>query len=111
MTTLWNRKPLITSSRSIFYRRATWEKLLRRWATVDRSPESEFLIAIIAQAIEDKATGDRSSGLPVTFAPSFMASAIPSYCACIGVDPQFLLEQCNKAFEYVGCLGSQRELA
>ncbi len=98
MTTLWNRKPLITSSRSIFYRRATWEKLLRRWATVERSPESELLIAIIAQAIEDKATGDRSSGLPVTFAPSFMASAIPSYCACIGVDPQFLLEQCSKAF-------------
>ncbi len=98
MTTLWSRKPLITSSRSIFYRRATWEKLLRRWATVGRSPESEFLIAIIAQAIEDKATADRSSGLPVTFAPSFMESAIPSYCACIGVDPQFLLEQCNKAF-------------
>ena len=62
--------------------------LLRRWATVGRSPESEFLIAIIAQAIEDKATWDRSSGLPVTFAPSFMASAIPAYCACIGVDPR-----------------------
>lgn len=90
--------PLITSSRSIFYRRATWEKLLRRWATVGRSPESEFLVGVIAQAIEDKATGDRSSGLPVTFAPSFLESAIPSYCAFIGIDPQFLLEQCNKAF-------------
>lgn len=93
-----NQKPLITSSRSIFYRRATWEKLLRRWATVGRSPESELLIAVIAQAIEDKATGDRSSGLAVTFAPSFMESALTSYCAFIGIAPQFLLEQCNKAF-------------
>lgn len=93
-----SQKPLITSSMSIFYRRATWEKLLRRWATVGRSPESEFLIAVIAQAIEDKATADRSSGLAVNFAPSFLENAIPSYCACIGVDPQFLLEQCNKAF-------------
>ncbi|HQQ68770.1 MAG TPA: hypothetical protein PLL92_00435 [Alicycliphilus sp.] len=93
-----NQKPLIHSSRALFYKRETWEKLLRRWATVDRSPESEFLVGVIAQAIEDKATADRSSGLPVTFAPSFMESAIPYYCACIGIDPQFLLEQCNKAF-------------
>ena len=87
-----------TASRAIFYKRATWEKLLRRWSTVERSPDADLLVAVIAQAIEDKATADRSSCLPVTFAPSFMASAIPSYCACIGVDPQFLLEQCNKAF-------------
>jgi len=93
-----NQKPRITSSRAMFYRRSTWEKLLRRWATVERSPESDLLAAVIAQAIEDKATEDRSSGLAVTFAPSFMANAIPSYCACIGVNPQFLMEQCNKAF-------------
>jgi hypothetical protein len=91
--------PAITSaSRAILYRRSTWEKLLRRWATVERSPASDLLVAVIAQAVEDKATRARSSGLPVTFAPSFMANAIPSYCACIGVDPQFFLEQCNKAF-------------
>ena len=93
-----NQEPLTTASRAIFYKRATWEKLLRRWATVERSPASDLLVAVIAQAIEDKATRERSSGLAVTFAPSFMANAIPSYCACIGVDPQFLLEQCNKAF-------------
>lgn len=90
--------PLLRSSRAVFYKRATWEKLLRRWATVERSPGSEVLIGVIAQAIEDKATSDRSSGLAVTFAPSFLESAIPSYCAWIGIDPQFLLEQCNKAF-------------
>ena len=89
------------SSRAIFYKRNTWEKLLRRWATVERSPASDLLVAVIAQAIEDKASSSLSSGLQVTFAPSFMKNAIPYYCACLGIDQQFLLEQCNKAFAEV----------
>ena len=88
----------LSPHRGLFLPARNVEKLLRRWATVGRSPESEFLIAIIAQAIEDKATWDRSSGLPVTFAPSFMASAIPAYCACIGVDPQFCWSSATKRF-------------
>ena len=98
---LTNISRMRSSSRAIFYKRATWEKLLRRWATIERSPASDLLVAIIAQAIEDKASSSRSSGLQVTFAPSFMKNAIPSYCACLGIDPQFLLEQCNKAFAEV----------
>ena len=86
------------ASRAILYKRATWEKLLRRWSTVERSPSSDLLVAVIAQAIEDKAMKARSSGLDVAFGPSFMKNAIPSYCTCLGIDPQFLLEQCNKAF-------------
>ena len=86
------------SSRAIFYKRNTWEKLLRRWATVERSPASDLLVAVIAQAIEDKASKSRTSGLSVTFGPSFMKNALPSYCTCLGIDPQFLIEQCNKAF-------------
>ncbi len=88
-----------TASRAIFYKRATWEKLIRRWAQVERSPESDLLVAVIAQAIEDKASRSRTSGLSVTFGPSFMKNALPSYCACLGIDPQFLIEQCNKAFD------------
>ena len=87
-----------TASRAIFYKRATWEKLLRRWATVERSPASDLLVAVIAQAIEDKAASARQSGLPVTFTAAFFRNAIPSYCTCLGIDPQFLIEQCNKAF-------------
>ena len=87
------------SSRAIFYKRNTWEKLLSRWATVERSPASDLLVAVIAQAIEDKAASARQSGLPVTFTAAFFRNAIPSYCACIGVDAQFLMEQCNKAFD------------
>ena len=48
-------------------------EVARRWATVGEKPRSEFLIAIIAQAIEDKA-GIAHLALPVTFAPSFMAT-------------------------------------
>jgi hypothetical protein len=86
------------ASRVILYKRATWEKLLRRWATVERGPSSDLLVAVIAQAIEDKAMKARSSGLDVAFGSSFMKSATPSYCTCLGIDPQFLFAQCNKAF-------------
>ncbi len=95
---LTNISRMRSSSRAIFYKRATWEKLIRRWAQVARSPESDLLAAVIAQAIEDRANSDMESGLPVTFGPSFMKNALPSYCTCLGIDPQFLIEQCNKAF-------------
>jgi len=73
-----------------------WQKLIIRWSELKPTPEVKLIAAIIAKAIID----ERKRSLP-HFVGGFWDTNFLRYSKIIGINPQFLIEQINRANDFV----------
>ena len=68
----------------------TWEKLLKRWLPFQSTPESNLIVAVIADGIVNR---ERESWF-------FTNGGFETYCRIVGLDPEFVLQQIERASDY-----------
>ncbi len=80
----------------------SWNRLLRRWSVRSDSPERNLLISVIAQAITDECADAKQLRRAPHFRRGGFVEGMRGYCAAIGLDHEFLLEQLERAAAYQG---------
>lgn len=74
-----------------------WEKVLSRWSDAPECGEKRLLVALLAMAIteEARAVGDFEHGF------FHRGGGFDKYCKVVGLNPQFVREQIERAAEKV----------
>lgn len=67
-----------------------WERVLLRWCEMEHTGEVRLLCAVIAEGI---ATQDKDPWF-------FSGGGFSAYCRAIGLDPEFVLRQIERADAY-----------
>ena len=73
-----------------------WEKLLARWTGLQPTGEVKFICAIIASAIDEEPSEARLQHRR-PFYSGFFTGYFFKYCKILGLDPEFVIEQVERA--------------